>query len=54
MTVMDKVDGWNEEKWVGSYFAASMWINTKAVFCDGRKRDPPLDLQPNSQLSWKV
>ena len=31
---------------VGSYLVASMWINTKAVSCDGRKRDPPQDLQP--------
>ena len=23
-----------------------MWIQTKAVLCDGRRRDPPLDLQP--------
>ena len=23
-----------------------MWIHTKAALCDGRKRDPPLDLQP--------
>ena len=46
MTVMDKVEGWNEEEWVGSNQAASTWIYTKAVFCDGRKRDPPSDLQP--------
>ena len=46
MSVMDKVEGWNEEKLVGSYLAASMWIYTKAALCDGRKRDPPLDLQP--------
>ena len=31
---------------VGSKFAASMWIYTEAVLCDGRRRDPPLDLQP--------
>ena len=36
MTVMDKVGGWNEEKWVGSKFAACMWMHTKAVPCDGR------------------
>ena len=46
MAVMDKVEGWNDEKWVGSYFVACMWIYTKAVLCDGRTRDPPLDLQP--------
>ena len=37
MTVMDKVDGWeDEQKWVGSKFAACMWIYTKAVLCDGQ------------------
>ena len=46
MAVMDKVEGWNEEKWVGSYLAASMWIYTKAVLCHKRKRDLPYDLQP--------
>ena len=30
---------------MGSYLAASMCIYTKAALCDGRKRDPPLDLQ---------
>ena len=49
MVVMNKVEGWNEEKWVGSFFAASMWIYTKAVFCDGRKRDPLLHLQLSSR-----
>ena len=34
MTVMDKVEGWNEEEWAGSRFAACMWIHTKAVLCD--------------------
>ena len=43
MTVMDKVGGWNEEEWV-SKFAASMWIYTKAVRCDGHGR-PPKDLR---------
>ena len=46
MAVMDKVEGWNEKKWVGSYLVACMWIYTKAVLCDGRMRHPPLDLQP--------
>ena len=47
MAVMYKVEGWNEEEWwVGSHLAASIWIYTKAALCDGRKRDPPLDLQP--------
>ena len=45
MTVMDKVEGWNEEKWVGSKCAASTWMYTKAVLCDGRGRDL-LDLKP--------
>ena len=45
MTVMDKVEGWNEEEWVGSYLAACMWFFTKVVLCDERRRDPPLDLQ---------
>ena len=40
MTVMDKVEGWNEEECVGSKFAASLWIYTKAVLCDGRGRPP--------------
>ena len=42
---MDKVGGWNEEEWVGSYLVACLWIFTKDVFCDGRKRDPPLVVQ---------
>ena len=46
MTVMDKVEGWNEEKCLGSKFASSMWIYTKAVLCDGCGRGPPLDLKP--------
>ena len=49
MAVMDKVEGWNEEKWVGSCLAASMWIYTKAVLCEGLERGPPLDLQPNTR-----
>ena len=44
MTVMDKVEGWNEGKWVGSKFAACMWIYTKALLRDGRGR-PPHDLR---------
>ena len=36
VTVMDKVEGWSEEKWVGSRLAACMWICTKAVLCDGQ------------------
>ena len=38
MTVMDKIEGWEEEdKWVGSRFAACLWIYTKAVLCDGQE-----------------
>ena len=33
---MDKVEGWNEEKWVGSKFSACMWLYTEAVLCDRR------------------
>ena len=44
MTVMDKVEGWNEEKWVGSKFAECLWIYTQAVLCDGHRR-PPQDLR---------
>ena len=40
MTVMVKVDGWNEEKWVGSKFAACMWIHTKAAQSAGQGRSP--------------
>ena len=36
MTVLDKVERWNEENWVGSNFAACMWFYTKAVLCDGQ------------------
>ena len=57
MAVMDKVEGWKEEECVLSYLAASMWIYTKAALCDGRKRDPLLDLQPvlatiTESVSW--
>ena len=45
MTSMDKVGGWNEEKWEGSNLAACMLIYTKAVLSNGRRRDPPLDLE---------
>ena len=38
MTVMDKICGWcEEEKWVGSLFAACMWMYTKHVLCDGQE-----------------
>ena len=38
MAVMDKVEGWKEEQWVGSYLAASMWIKTKAALRWTQKR----------------
>ena len=44
---MDKVD---EEKCVGSNLVACMWIYTKAVLCEGRRRDPPQDLQPKLEI----
>ena len=39
MTVMDKIDGWEEgeEKMVGSRIAACTWIHTKAVLCEGQE-----------------
>ena len=45
ITVMDKVEGWNEEECVGSKFAACMCIFSKAVLCDGCGRGPPQDLR---------
>ena len=34
MTVVDKICGWrDEQQWIGSLFAACMWIQTKAVLC---------------------
>ena len=30
---------------MGSNLFACLWIYTKAVLCDGRRRDPPLDLE---------
>ena len=42
MTVMDKIDGWeDEENWVGSKIAACTWIYTETVPCDGQ--DLPQD-----------
>ena len=41
MTVMDKIHGWiDEEKWVGSKFAACMWIYTKVLLTERRKPTP--------------
>ena len=45
MTVMDKVEGWNEEKSVVSNLAACMWIYTKSrVYVMGAGVSPPQDL----------
>ena len=42
--------GWEEqEKWVGSRFAACMWIYTKAVICNGQENTQEKDFDP----SWK-
>ena len=38
MAVMDKIGKWEEEDWVGSRFAASMWIYTKAATCNGHNK----------------
>ena len=35
--VMDKIGRREEEDWVGSRFAASMWMYTKAVVCNGAR-----------------
>ena len=48
MTLMEKVEGWIEEQWVGSKFAACMWIFTTAVLCDGRGM--PRDLRQVFQV----
>ena len=41
MAVMVRIGGWEEEEgeehhWVGPRFAASMWIYTKVVICNGQ------------------
>ena len=36
MAVMDKIRGWEQENLVGSRFAASKWIFTTAVICNGQ------------------
>ena len=36
IAVMDTIGGWEEADWVGSRFAASIWIFTKEVVCDGQ------------------
>ena len=39
-TIMNKVEGWNEGKWVGSKFAACMWVHINAVRYWQRFRPP--------------
>ena len=40
MTLMDKIRGWeDEESWVGSKFAACMWIYTKEALTGGQILD---------------
>ena len=40
MTLMDKIRGWeDEDSWVGSEFAACMWIYTKEALKGGRTLD---------------
>ena len=44
MTVMDKIYGWiDEETWVGSKFAACVWIYTKGVLTEWRKPTPEME-----------
>ena len=38
MTVLDKVEGWTEEKWIGSRLAACMWIYTNCVMVRGPRK----------------
>ena len=42
---MDKVGGWNDEKWNGPKFAACMRIETKAVCNKKCRGEPSLDLE---------
>ena len=44
LTLMDKVGGWNDEKWIGPKFAACMRIFTKAVCNKKCCGEPYLDL----------
>ena len=40
MTLIDKIRGWaDEESWVGSKFAACMWIYTQEALTAGQIRD---------------
>ena len=45
IAVMDKIGGWEEENWVMSRFATSMWIFTKAVIYNGQNDMPNYRLQ---------
>ena len=45
IAVMDKIGGWEEENWVMSRFATSMWIFTKAVIYNGQNNMPNYRLQ---------
>ena len=41
MTLMDKIRGWeDEERWVGSKFAACMWIYAKETWTKGQNFGP--------------
>ena len=40
---MDKICGWEDEKWVGSKCAASMWIYTKGVVTGWQKPTPEME-----------
>ena len=43
ITVMDRIFGWiDKEKWVGSKFAAGVWIYTKMVLTEWRKPTPEM------------
>ena len=43
MTVTDKICGWkDEERWVGSKFAACMWIFIKSVLTSGQTPTPEM------------
>ena len=37
VAVMDTIEGWQEENWVGSRFVACMLIYTKALICNGQE-----------------
>ena len=47
LALMDKIRGWEERKKVGSLCAASLWIYTEAVLCNGRH-------QPEEDLQWRL